>query len=147
MAYINITEIIYPVGSIYCSTESISPSERFGGTWIQVTDERFWLPSNEFGVEDGEAAHKLSIEEMPHHYHRLQVPVYNSFSPSQSIGYTAAFANNTNYTTYWIDGSWNRKEIANSNNGAWVGIGFTGGDEPHNTMPSYRTCYSWYRIS
>ena len=37
-----ILNIIYPVGSIYMSTNSTNPSTLFGGTWKQIKD-RFLL--------------------------------------------------------------------------------------------------------
>lgn len=31
----------YPIGSLYFSSESTSPGELFGGTWVQLDDERY----------------------------------------------------------------------------------------------------------
>lgn len=31
MAYVNLGQVIYPVGSIYMSTKNISPGDIFGG--------------------------------------------------------------------------------------------------------------------
>lgn len=36
MAWINILDVFFPVGSLYLSTSSISPSSKIGGTWTQV---------------------------------------------------------------------------------------------------------------
>ena len=36
MAFTNIIDIIYPVGSVYSSTSSTSPATLFGGTWTQI---------------------------------------------------------------------------------------------------------------
>ena len=38
MAYVNLGQIIYPVGSFYSSTDSTSPANLFGGTWEQLKD-------------------------------------------------------------------------------------------------------------
>lgn len=40
MSWVNICDIIYPVGSIYESVSSTSPSELFGGTWSQIGNNR-----------------------------------------------------------------------------------------------------------
>ena len=62
---------IYPVGSIYISTNSASPSTLFGGTWTQIKD-RFLLSAGDTytaGGTGGEAEHTLSTTELPSHAH------------------------------------------------------------------------------
>lgn len=34
--FVNLLDIIYPVGSIYFSTSSVSPASSVGGTWTQL---------------------------------------------------------------------------------------------------------------
>lgn len=41
MAYINLGQVIYPVGAYFFSDNSISPSSLFGGTWVAVDAGRF----------------------------------------------------------------------------------------------------------
>lgn len=36
MAYVNLLEVVYPVGSIYLTTLDMSPAETIGGTWQQI---------------------------------------------------------------------------------------------------------------
>lgn len=36
--FINLLEVVYPVGSYYLTTSSISPAASFGGTWSCVND-------------------------------------------------------------------------------------------------------------
>lgn len=38
MAFVNLLEIVYPIGSLYFSTSSISPAEVIGGQWEQISD-------------------------------------------------------------------------------------------------------------
>lgn len=40
MSWINICDIIYPVGCIYTSADSTPPSQLFGGTWTQISNNR-----------------------------------------------------------------------------------------------------------
>lgn len=68
MAWINLLETIYPVGSVYISTLQISPSSTIGGTWTQVTDAVL-RGSNSTGYT-GSDTHTLSVDEMPSHSHQ-----------------------------------------------------------------------------
>lgn len=38
MAWVNIVELIYPVGAVYTSADSTSPADLFGGTWEDISD-------------------------------------------------------------------------------------------------------------
>lgn len=38
MAFVNLLEIVYPIGSLYFSTSSASPAEVIGGQWEQISD-------------------------------------------------------------------------------------------------------------
>ena len=66
-----LTDLIYPVGSIYMSVNTTSPSVLFGGVWEQIQG-RFLLASdtnNPVGTTGGEATHTLTTAEMPAHNH------------------------------------------------------------------------------
>lgn len=66
-----IVDLIYPVGSIYMSVNTTSPSVLFGGVWEQIQG-RFLLASdtnNPVGTTGGEATHTLTTAEMPSHTH------------------------------------------------------------------------------
>ena len=39
MAWVNIVELIYPVGAVYTSADSTSPADLFGGSWVDITAE------------------------------------------------------------------------------------------------------------
>lgn len=132
---------IYPVGSVYISTEKKSPASFLGGIWTQILG-KFLLSSDDLLADDGtitttgsyhvgdsggEATHKLKEEEMPSHTHRSQT----------CVG--------------WQTGGGNSVGRVTSNNGDYNGwpttIYNTGGDKPHNNMPPYYTVYMWRRIS
>lgn len=64
-------DMFYPVGSIYQSTKYVNPGDFMGGTWRSITD-RFLLASGntyQAGAMGGEAAHTLTVREMPSHTH------------------------------------------------------------------------------
>ena len=67
----DLIDYIYPVGSIYMSVNTTSPSVLFGGVWEQIQG-RFLLASdtnNPVGTTGGEATHTLTTAEMPSHTH------------------------------------------------------------------------------
>ena len=67
----NIFNTVYPVGSIYMSTNNTNPGSIFGGTWEQIKD-KFLLSAGDTyanGSTGGEASHILTTAEMPQHNH------------------------------------------------------------------------------
>ena len=76
----NLTDTIYPVGSLYWSSKSTNPASLFGGTWVQIKD-RFVLACGDtytsVGATGGASDVTLSVSNMPSHSH--------SFTPSGDI--------------------------------------------------------------
>lgn len=64
---------LYPIGSIYISTNSkFNPNTTWGGTWVKTAEGRCLIGANgtyPLGSNGGEATHTLSVEEMPEHKH------------------------------------------------------------------------------
>lgn len=136
---------IYPVGSIYISTNSVSPSALFGGTWQRIQG-RFLLATgtpdsntdNFFGsmsgttynagvkTKGGQDYHTLTVDEMPSHKH--------------GVGYTNGSANG-NYAgmpgTSVVPQNYNNELFINNK----------GGGEKHNNMPPYYAVYMWERTA
>ena len=69
--------LIYPVGSYYLSNASTSPSSRFGGTWTQITGQRF-LCGDKSVTTGGANSVTLSISQMPAHQHARNVATWAS---------------------------------------------------------------------
>ena len=120
-------DLIYPVGSIYMSVNSTSPSTLFGGTWEQIKD-KFLLSCGDTysnGSTGGEATHTLTIDEMPSHTHNLSVS--NNSTTTQSGNYPPTIASDK------------------ANNWDSKGVNYTGGSKAHNNMPPYLAVYVWKR--
>ena len=70
----SILEMVYPVGSIYISVNSINPNKLFGfGIWEQIKD-KFLLAAgdiHEAGEVGGEETHTLTSDEIPSHSHQF----------------------------------------------------------------------------
>lgn len=73
-------KLIYPVGSLYWSSNSTNPADLFGGTWTQIKD-RFVLACGDTyktaGATGGASAVTLTVANMPSHNH--------TFTPSGTI--------------------------------------------------------------
>ena len=128
---------IYPVGSIYISAASTSPSTLFGGTWEEIKDTFLLAAGDIYAAGDtgGEAVHTLTDEEMPSHSHGLsfqqEYPVTNNKSANTDYSNkerTFTFdVNDTTSTPYQIDPA--------------------GGGQAHNNMPPYLAVYMWKRTA
>lgn len=70
MAYVNLGQVIYPVGAIFASTSSTSPSSMFGGTWSEIVGDFCLMAcSGNVGVYGG--SKNITIKNMPQHNHGL----------------------------------------------------------------------------
>ena len=60
MAFVNLLEIVYPIGSLYFSTSSTSPAEVIGGQWEQISDSFYpeYLKSDSDWVNNWISANK-----------------------------------------------------------------------------------------
>ena len=69
--WINILEILYPVGSIYLSKNSTSPASIIGGSWTQI--QGAVLGAIGESISDGYGGDKtISIDQMPKHKHSVK---------------------------------------------------------------------------
>ena len=116
----------FPVGAIYQSTSSTSPASIYGGGWTPLTDGRFLRPQGSWNNLGGENTHKLTVAEMPSHFHYYPV-ILQGYSQSGTNAYGV-------YQTYAHD----QGQLSTRTEG---------GNAAHNNIPAYRTCYCWYRTS
>ena len=121
----------WPVGSIYMSMEATSPATLFGGTWKRVANGRMLIgedsASYPAGSTGGEAAHVLTVNEIPNHSHELSRPPYTK---AEWTGGYHVYAQQSS-TANWVTGR----------------SGITGEGSPHNNMPPYIAVYMWQRTA
>ena len=167
-----ITDLIYPVGSIYMSVNNTSPATLFGGTWEQLKD-KFLLSAGDTytnGNTGGEATHTLTTNEMPSHTHEQYEHnhdgKYHSHNTSTEDEYFVtseiATANNTSVSynasgNRIVDGqtngvpSFHHRESTSSSlvtlYGETASNKNTGGSQEHNNMPPYLVVYMWKRTA
>ena len=66
--FINLLEIIYPIGAFYISNNNTSPAELIGGEWEQIVGAVL-RGDNEIGYT-GQDTHTITVDEMPSHKHQ-----------------------------------------------------------------------------
>ena len=59
MAWKNLLECVYPVGSVYFSTINSSPANTIGGTWQAISGLNLGVPSKTLGDDSGFGAWQL----------------------------------------------------------------------------------------
>ena len=125
---------LYPVGSIYLSTSLDTVAkvqEAFGGTWeawgsgrVPVGVDATQTEFNTVNKTGGEKTHTLTIAEMPSHSHQV-----HAGWGAGSLGNNFLRVDSNNPKNQWDD------------------TFPTGGDQAHNNLQPYITCYMYRRIS
>ena len=129
----------WPVGSIYISISSTSPSYIFGGTWNQIPG-RFLLGagtpvansdgsyaggySYAYDYRGGHEYITLTVDQMPSHTHAYRI--YGSGGA----------------TTQWCFDNVSKTAVDTSEY-----MHATGGNQAHYNMPPFMTVYMWQRIA
>lgn len=126
MSWTNLLEIIYPVGSIYCSTLTTSPAELLGGSWIKIEEAVLRSSNDAFGYT-GADSHAMTVEEMPNHQHTV-IDNNRAIPISSGAGYTTPV-----YDTY-------------GNLNVHYGGAAGGGQEISLVQRSFN-CNMWYRTA
>ena len=150
-----ILEQVFPIGSIYMTTNSVNPATLFGfGTWSQIQGRFILGVSGSYAVTStgGEATHKLTVNETPAHTHsRGTMEISGSFNVdgARVNGQSGAFHSKT-YSTgrddnldYMGNGGVNFNASRN-----WTGsTSSVGGSAAHNNMPPYYVAFIWRRTA
>lgn len=124
-----LADILYPVGSVYMSTNSTSPETLFGGSWTKIQDRFLWATVNTPMTTGGSKTtddHVLTIDEIPPHTHSYYGH-YGYNRPARStLGWNLG---DTDYSNYDVT--------------------TTGGGQGHSHtyMPPYFEVYMWYRTA
>lgn len=137
-AYKSISEVllqcVYPVGSIYMSVNNTNPSDFIGGTWVawgagrvpvgvDDNDVDFHSPAEKTG---GAKTVQLTVQQIPSHSH--SVKSYNEGLSST----TKTFIDIAS-----VQGGGSTKNTVNTDT--------SGGNQSHNNLQPYITCYMWKR--
>ncbi len=130
--FVNMMDLVYPVGSIYQSMSPTNPGAIFLGQWTQIK-EGFLRSALNSGVTGGSANITLKAENLPPHKHTI----YGGWQDSSG---------KENNMDVFLYSKWNiastawRSECSGSSNETSVSA-------PFNILPPYTTCYTWFRNS
>lgn len=134
---------IYPIGSIYISTNNVDPSQLFGvGEWERIKD-RFLLAAGSTysaGSTGGEATHTLTAKELPKQSGTISTHGVYSGTPIAAVSgvFSASHSCSGKYMNGTATGHDSVDTITYSNGGQ---------NTAHNNMPPYLTVYIWKRIN
>ena len=71
MSWVNLLDIVYPIGAIYFSRNSTSPASIIGGSWTQI--QGAVLGAIGESISNGYGGDKtISVDQMPKHKHSVK---------------------------------------------------------------------------
>lgn len=134
----NTIDAMFPIGSVYITTTNTNPSTFLKGTWEQFGQGRTLIGegTGDDGTDTqtftanstgGEYKHKLTVDEMPSHTHKLQFRGGQGAKPNDPYGDDRPMLQGS--STYG-------KNVDN-----------TGGNVSHNNIQPYITVYFWKRTA
>lgn len=84
--FVNLMDVIYPVGSIYITTNATSPADSIGGTWLKIEDCLLAANGLTYGENSYAGDDKIANAALLNHQHKVY-----AYSPSQKAWNVAAF--------------------------------------------------------
>ena len=143
-----LVDLMYPVGSIYLSANSVSPGVLFGGTWERIT-ERFLFGCGDerypAGHAAGEEQHVLLAAELPKI--TLGLILRGTQYSDAPIGSPYGSDNVTTANGH-LDSTPSAVPISDSVSAKqWDGTWKFGEGWAHNNMPPYLCVYMWKRTA
>lgn len=134
--FVNLMDIVYPVGSVFISNTEISPADSIGGTWTQLEDGCF-ICQGTLTETGGTNSYTLRHSQMPSHSHSIR------------WGSTKQDGN--------VDIYWGGNALAKAPSTTWTGNSYTdasnhpifaaGGHDPIDNRPKYRAFNIYFRTA
>lgn len=70
--FVNLLDIIYPIGSMYFSVSNVSPVNSVGGTWEQIQGAVLAASGSDYATAGNFGGNKaITVEQMPAHRHDM----------------------------------------------------------------------------
>jgi hypothetical protein len=141
-----IRDVVAPFHQVMIFTDGTNPSEKYGGYWLKIKDAFLWasgdtasITYSKNGVQvteslsaskrGGEYSHKLTVEEMPAHYHETSQGVFHNPTDGNNLAY-----------------NWGSDYQRPQGTGV-ITTTTVGGGQDHNNMPPYYAVNAWVRVT
>lgn len=131
-----VTVPYYRVGDLFLTTIATNPSSYLGGKWELFGPGRCLVcvdtSQTEFNAvkkTGGEKTHKLTVNEMPNHNHNMQKRY------AKQVDWNMGYPDAIHYSGDW----YNTYGVVSTAN--------TGGNQAHNNLQPFITCYVWIRTA
>ena len=141
-----LADLIYPVGSIYMSTNSVDPGTIYGGTWERIKG-KFLIGADDTytaGNTGGEASHVLTRDEIPNY----SIGSMATVVPMNHYNWTNGGVQATNLGSAYNDKpgvqAGTGSSITHGTQYGW-NISTNGGGRAHNNLPPYLAVFMWER--
>ncbi len=143
---------IYPVGSIYLSTNLATASDvanKLGGTWENYASGRTLVGVGNSdqtftaGQIGGESNHTLTEAEMPSHSHDYLMDIAGDFG--KKMGFSLPNTDTSTITS--LSGFAPTTSFASGTRYGTFNIQSSGGNQMHNNLQPYITVYMYQRIN
>lgn len=170
-----VTDLIYPVGSIYMNVSNVNPAAIFGGTWEEIQG-RFLLgrsASHAVGQTGGVESVTLTVAQMPAHTHTGPSHTHSTPNHTHTAGCSSAGAHTHTVSRKKVGATGTAKYAAQSGatmntgsagahthtitiasgGGSTTGAagtgntGSAGGGQAVNIMPPFLSVYMWKRTA
>ena len=146
--FVNLLDIIYPIGSMYISFSSTSPASSIGGTWSQITNRVLRASTDTSTGGSDTQTHNFDHN----HYMSMNWDGSHNFSPAGG-NRTGINIHNGNcvsayesiLTSLSSSPSATIKRPGSINN--WDDIGKPLSTVTWNNLPAYQNCYVWRRTA
>lgn len=132
---------VYPIGSVYITTKSSSPSELFNGTWELIQD-CFLYASGKLSVEDAGGSKKITRENLP-------TNITGEILTNSNGGANGIIDNNNSgmFTPAYPTTNASYATGTYSSGEGYRGLKFDLGGKGEDYMPPYLVVYMWKRVA
>lgn len=111
--FVNLMNVIYPVGSIYITTSATSPASFIGGTWTKIENCTLAAGGNTYGQPgDYSGSNMIPAQAIPDHQHHvmawnsteqryIEAAFWRTNAASGGLWQLLSFSDNTGDSSGW----------------------------------------------